>query len=71
MIIAHAARGWKRGDCAWYRYQRFRKRCARRAICVMPLVDRGPGVAPAAGAEDGYDLWLSYQLMEEPWAGRY
>ena len=31
----------------------------------------GIAVAPAAIAEDGYDLWLRYRPIEEPWATRY
>jgi alpha-glucuronidase len=41
-------------------------------VCLIILLSVGStAVAPAAGAEDGYDLWLRYRLIEEPWAGRY
>ncbi len=40
---------------------------AHRAICLIFLLL----VAPVAAAEDGYDLWLRYKPVEEPWATRY
>jgi alpha-glucuronidase len=45
---------------------------ARRAVClVVVLWVAGLALAPAASAEDGYDLWLRYRPVAEPWAGRY
>jgi alpha-glucuronidase len=42
------------------------------AVCVMILLLLdGIVVAPLAAAEDGYDLWLRYRPIEEPWARRY
>jgi alpha-glucuronidase len=48
----------------------------RRAVClrVLPLIllwVGGIAAASAAPAEDGYDLWLRYRPIEEPWATRY
>jgi len=31
----------------------------------------GLAAAPVASAEDGYDLWLRYRPVEQPWADRY
>ena len=45
---------------------------ARRAVClVVVLWVAGLGLAPVASAEDGYDLWLRYRPVEQPWADRY
>src|SRR5687767_543416 len=41
---------------------------------VLPLIllwVGGIAAASAAPAEDGYDLWLRYRPIEEPWATRY
>ena len=41
---------------------------------VLPLIllwIGGIAAASAAPAEDGYDLWLRYRPIEEPWATRY
>jgi alpha-glucuronidase len=43
---------------------------ARRAVCLM-VVLWGLALAPVASAEDGYDLWLRYRPVEQPWADRY
>lgn len=37
----------------------------------MVLLFGAIAVAPVATAEDGYDLWLRYRPLEEPWATRY
>lgn len=37
----------------------------------MVLLLGAVAVAPVATAEDGYDLWLRYRPLEEPWATRY
>ena len=45
---------------------------ARRAVClVVVLWVAGLAAAPVASAEDGYDLWLRYRPVEQPWADRY
>jgi alpha-glucuronidase len=45
---------------------------ARRAVClVVVLWVAGLTGAPVASAEDGYDLWLRYRAIEQPWASRY
>jgi alpha-glucuronidase len=45
---------------------------ARRAVClVVVLWVAGLAAAPVACAEDGYDLWLRYRPVEQPWADRY
>jgi alpha-glucuronidase len=45
---------------------------ARRAVClVVVLWVAGLAFAPVASAEDGYDLWLRYRPVEQPWAERY
>ena len=43
-------------------------------LSVLPLLllwAGGIAAASAAPAEDGYDLWLRYRALEEPWATRY
>jgi alpha-glucuronidase len=40
-------------------------------LSMALLFGGGIAVAPAAIAEDGYDLWLRYRPIEEPWATRY
>src|SRR5947209_14343432 len=42
-------------------------RSFRRAILALSP----PLIAPAAAAEDGYDLWLRYRPVEQNWRGRY
>src|SRR5689334_1211516 len=73
-IIAHATRGWKQIRSACYRYHGVVTRMigvgARRAVCLM-VVLWGLALAPVASAEDGYDLWLRYRPVEQPWADRY
>jgi alpha-glucuronidase len=45
---------------------------ARRAVClVVVLWVAGLAAVPVASAEDGYDLWLRYRPVEQPWADRY
>ena len=45
---------------------------ARRAVClVVVLWVAGLAAAPVASAEDGYDLWLRYRPVEQPWGDRY
>ena len=71
-IIAHATRGWKPRTSACYRYHRVVTRMigvgARRAVClVVVLWVAGLAGAPVASAEDGYDLWLRYRPIEQPW----
>jgi len=45
---------------------------ARRAVCLMVVLwVAGLAAAPVASAEDGYDLWLRYRPVEQPWADRY
>ena len=44
---------------------------ARRACLVVVLWVAGLAGAPVASAEDGYDLWLRYRPIEQPWADRY
>jgi alpha-glucuronidase len=45
---------------------------AHRAVCLIVLLAVGGlAVVPVAGAEDGYDLWLRYRPLDEPWATRY
>jgi alpha-glucuronidase len=39
--------------------------------CVLLLLAMTCGVAAAVHAEDGYDLWLRYRLIESPWLERY
>src|SRR6185295_19404723 len=76
-IIAHATRRWKRIRPACYRYHRIGNVGgagvgARRAVClVVVLWVAGLAAAPVASAEDGYDLWLRYRPVEQPWADRY
>lgn len=43
----------------------------RIVLSVVLLCMGGIVLAPAADAEDGYDLWLRYRPLEEPWASRY
>jgi alpha-glucuronidase len=38
---------------------------------VVVLWVAGLAAAPIASAEDGYDLWLRYRPVEQPWADRY
>jgi alpha-glucuronidase len=38
---------------------------------VVVLWVAGLAAAPVACAEDGYDLWLRYRPVEQPWANRY
>jgi alpha-glucuronidase len=38
---------------------------------VVVLWVAGLAVVPVASAEDGYDLWLRYRPVEQPWANRY
>lgn len=46
--------------------------CARRLVLFwFLLLIGGVPMLPVAVAEDGYDLWLRYQPIEEPWATRY
>jgi len=45
---------------------------ARRAVCLMVVLwVAGLAAAPVASAEDGYDLWLRYRPVEQPWGDRY
>jgi alpha-glucuronidase len=38
---------------------------------VVVLWVAGLAAVPVASAEDGYDLWLRYRPVEQPWADRY
>jgi len=38
---------------------------------VVVLWVAGLAAASVASAEDGYDLWMRYRLVEQPWADRY
>src|ERR1043165_3770771 len=45
---------------------------ARRAVCLaVVLWVAGLAAVPDASAEDGYDLWLRYRPIEQPYAERY
>ena len=63
------------GKLACYRYQRLVSGGWRgRSSGGLPrgrAVGRGARSAPVASAEDGYDLWLRYRPIEQPWATRY
>ena len=57
-------------ELACYRYQRFGNVCGWRALAVCLVVVlwvAGLAGAPVASAEDGYDLWLRYRPIEQPW----
>ena len=45
---------------------------ARRvAYLVVVLWVAGLAAASVASAEDGYDVWMRYRPVEQPWADRY
>jgi len=45
---------------------------ARRVVCLaVVLWVAGLAAASVASAEDGYDLWMRYRPVEQPWADRY
>ena len=45
---------------------------ARRVVClVVVLWVAGLAAASVASAEDGYDVWMRYRPVEQPWADRY
>jgi alpha-glucuronidase len=45
---------------------------ARRGVClVVVLWVAGLAAASVASAEDGYDVWMRYRPVEQPWADRY
>jgi alpha-glucuronidase len=45
---------------------------ARRVVClVVVLWVAGLAAASIASAEDGYDVWMRYRPVEQPWADRY
>jgi alpha-glucuronidase len=45
---------------------------AHRVVClVVVLWVAGLAAASIASAEDGYDVWMRYRPVEQPWADRY
>ena len=45
---------------------------ASRIACLVVVVwVAGLAAASVASAEDGYDVWLRYRAVEQPWAARY
>ena len=45
---------------------------ARRVVCLLVILwVAGFAAASIASAEDGYDVWMRYRPVEQPWADRY